>query len=761
MATGSGGSNPFTIFFESPGDAPSPKPPRGPGSGGVPPLSPSAYDSYPVQEVAYTEKPQPVADRTDPAGQPLEPSPFFSNVPPDPMRISQACVATRREEERERLPTRQGGDQAYDRYHGRYDFDEKEGWQSQKVSPKLAISVERLVAALARIREKTTNWFDIEPIDDTVLVYYSFVKTLMKHFLDHPEVDFDGIFRDAVKTGLLQQMMYVLVAWESEGHVDIEPAGDGLAGQFSAFSLPDDPLSEAVDQSDFGASSVAPVEDDSTPMLPGTKQPKLRVEVLNPDYVYKDSSGRNRYIIWELRYSKGEALREGKIRGWDVEALERALANPITSDDTTDTLAGFHESRDAAKQDKVPDYKAYAKCKVTNYFGDLYDPNTGDLLLEDHYFIMVNDKEIVYGPIPNPFWDGRCPVVDAPIIKVPFAAYGRSPIVWNLDMYDLWNEYLNLLVDYMQSVLLGMKEIDLDLVEDYDDNFRDGIFPGKMIPTSKGGQNVQAIMNVPFSDVPQGFWQHMQILQQELSDNVLLSDTIGGQTRTRGRITAMEFNRRAADAGSMIDFIFNGIEKKFMAPTLERIFYRFLQFMGKKQWAEWIETHKKVIQPKDPELMAQWEAVFEDMKSWTPQQRFKKLGGFFKFKVNTFSALGDNQMEIEKGTFFMQTASQIPGAAQYIRWDKLMRHIVRAFGWDPEEILSPEALPLPMAAAQIGNTQLMQQLMQQQGGDLEEGPSLGAPKSISTSPPFAPGSQGAPGPGSPPQTGATGPGVFG
>ena len=253
-------------------------------------------------------------------------------------------------------------------------------------------------------------------------------------------------------------------------------------------------------------------------------------------------------------------------RGWDVEALQRALANPVTTDDTTDTLAGFHEARDAAKQDKVPDYKAYSKVKITNFFGDLYDPNTGDKLLRNQYFIVANDTELVYGPVENPFWHGGSPIVEAPCIEIPFAAYGRSPVVWNLDMYDLWIEYLNLVVDFMQSTLLGMKEVDVSLLEDGVNELRSGFFPGKVIPVDTSMHpGATAVKNVPFSDVPQGFWQHLQILQKELSDNVMLSDSIGGADRTRGRITAMEFNRRATDAGAMIDFMFGTFEDNLLS----------------------------------------------------------------------------------------------------------------------------------------------------------------------------------------------------
>lgn len=710
----------YTFFLENPEDRPPREIPQGFMAGGPPP-------DMTLQDTAPLQEPQ------DQAQPPVEPNPFFTNVTPNPRQIVEACVATRREEEREKLPTRISADEAWDRYHGRYDFSDKEDWQSKKISPKLSISVERLVATLARLRETSSDWFTIEAVEERAAVYYNLVKHLMQFYLEHDEVNFDRIFRWSLKCGLLYQMAYVLVVGETDGEIDIEPAGVGVEG---AFSTPSSDGFANILALAGGSSDT--LQESGPPTLPNKSMWKPRLEVLNPDYVYLDSTGRDRYIIWELRYHKGEAKREGEIRGWDMEALERALANPVSVDDTADTLAGFHEARDAAKQDKVPDYKAYSKVKITNYFGDLYDPNTGDLLLENQYFIIANDKELVYGPVDNPFWDGYKPIVAAPIIEVPFAAYGRSPIVWNLDMFDLWNEYLNLLVDYMQSVLLGMKEVDIDLLEDEDDLLRSGIYPGKMVRTTKGGQpNVQAILNVPFSDVPQGFWQHMQILQKELSDNVLLSDTIGGQPRTRGRITALEFNRRAADAGAMIDYVFRSLEDNLLAPIIRLLFYRILQFMPQKMWADWVETHKNQIMPNDPQSQQIFKKLFDEIKSWSPQQRFRELGGYFKFKVRVFSALADRQMEIEKGALLLQTVSQIPVAAQFIRWPVLLRYIIRAYGWDPEEILSKEAIPLPPEMLSVRATPPQ--------SPIEPGKSMGAPTNISTSPPFAPSSPGVPG----------------
>lgn len=648
----------------------------------------------------------------------------------------------RRREERLRLTKRVRSDEAWDKYNGIYDFSEKEDWQSKKIVPKVFITVERLASVICRILEQSSDWFDIQALDERGQIYYNLVKRLIKFFLDHDSVNFNKIFRQSVKAGLLWQMMYIMVTWEQDGAIVLEE--DKLEDDNSP--IKDSPFLEVL------VGKPTPGDDlDSriagNVILPGKKMPRLRVQCLNPDYVYLDSSGRNRYKIWELKMTKGEALREAQVRGWDMEAVERALSKPTPAEDTTDVMVGFHETRDAQKQERVPDYKHFQTTKVSNFFGDFFDEDTGEIIAENAYFVVMNDTEIVYGPVDNPSWDMEDPIIAAPMIEVPFSAYGKSPLTENMDMFDLWNEFLNLMVDYFQAILFGMKEVDVDLLEDADEDLSSGFYPGKYIRTSKGGQATSpAITNVPFSDVPAGFWQFMQIFQKEVSDNTLLTDTMAGQPRTRGRVTAMEFNRRAAEAGTMIDFVFDSLQDNLLGPLIRKTFHCLLQNMPQKMWRAWVDTHRADITPTDPKLAEQWNNVFEDVKNWTAADRWKNLAGFFRFRVRVYSALGDRQMEIEKGTFMLQTVAQVPGAAGHLKYDKLLRYIVRAFGWDPEEIISAEMLPIPAAAATPGMEAAMPNLMSQfqgfpQGMPQPGGqgqPNLGAPQSISTSPPFAP-----------------------
>lgn len=713
---------PTTTFLQSPADFPSPEP-----------------GFWPVQ--TPIDGPQPAEDLFAQALQSGE-IPILRS---DPKWVTN-LVTLRRREDRERLRFREKADTAWDRYNNIYDFSDKEAWQSRKVPPKVYIAVERLAALIYGVLERSREFFDLETLDEASEVYFNLVKNLILWFLEHDTVNFKKEFRKALRSGLLWQQMYMLVCWEDGGEL-----------QLNGNALPDMPIASEADSVDpisdaFQVGLTSSTVSQDGIIMPSKHTPRLKMVVLNPDYVWLDHSGRNRYVIWDVHYTRGEARRQAEKSNWDMDAVERGLMKPMSATTTTDNVAPYQASRDAQKQERIPDFKTYQNAKVTYFFGDYFDETTGELLMENCYFVVLNDAELVVPPQKNPFWDGELPIVSAPITEVPFAAYGKSPIVQNLDMFDLYVDTLNLMADYIQAILLGMKEVDLDVIDDYDEDYRSGFFPGKVIKKRGGGNpQVQAVNHIPMSDLPPGVWQAWQVYQRETQDNVMITDAIGGQARTRGRVTAMEFNRRAADAGELINFVFFSLQDNFLQPAIRRAFHCILQYMPQKMWANWIENNKGRLAPGKPELVEKWKAAYEDMKTWTPEQRWHNLAGFFRNKVRCLSGLADKQMEIEKSTFFAQTASQIPGMAPHVNWIKLGKNICKAFEWDPEEMIMLEAQPLPRGAAQFVDPSAEgpeETAVTPPGPPIQPGGfNLGAPQSLSTSPPFAPG---AGGPGMPP-----------
>ena len=73
----------------------------------------------------------------------------------------------------------------------------------------------------------------------------------------------------------------------------------------------------------------------------------------------------------------------------------------------------------------------------------------------------------------------------------------------------------------------------------------------------------------------------------------------------------------------------------------------------------------------------------------------KFFGGNLNFNVQVFSQNFERQGQIEKVFFALKNLAAVPGAVQQMRLNRWLRKGTEAFGWDPEEMLNPEALSMP------------------------------------------------------------------
>jgi hypothetical protein len=628
---------------------------------------------------------------------------------------------------------------AWEIYNNDYDFSDKKDWQSQIRTTKFQSAVERIVATLVRMLEDSNSWFDISATNESSELYFNLVENLIRNFLDTKDLRFRKFAKDVVKALALNQHAFVSILPVNDGFKTVEAVAPSEESLFST-GIEDEEddipgLSGLIGRPQ--APEASDDEDVDTSVLPGKNTFRIDVDVLNTSYCMKDSRSRDLYIITEAYYTVGELKMEAEARGWDMAQVRSAILRGDPGQSRTGVDGISHAMEDEHRGNLSPDKTFGKEAKVTYFYGTLLDERTGDVVERDTFFITVNDVEIVYGPVPlaEVFWGGMIPVIESPFIDVPHAPYGRSPLVDNVSQFIAWNEFYNLMYDYYKQVILGVKEIDTSLIEDWEYDFRDGIWPGQVILTDKSmSPGAQAIQSVGFVDPPAQFHNFVQMFEKELQDSVLLSDTVSGASRSRGRITAMEFQRRAADAGSILESMFETLEERVFVQVIYQVFYRILQFLPQKDWEDFITTQSKALAPTDPEKKKQWDAIYEDLKTWTPKKRWGQLAGKFKFKVRIFSALGDKAADIEAVQLLIQAAANNPAAAQFLNYPRLLRILVRSYGMNPDEVILPEGIPLP--------DEMMPKEKAGQGQMPQAGQSMGAPVSLSTAPPGQPGTSG-------------------
>lgn len=621
---------------------------------------------------------------------------------PEDAVMVQAFVELRRYEEERKRPVEIKSRVAWEQYNGFYSNDAlKDPEQSQKVFPNHFMTTERFAAAILRLRQQDPNWFVAEALIPQQQVIINFVNRWVQYQCDHPLVGFNQFFSDLVHNGLLSSHMVAMVTHQTDG---IPVTSSEIGEQIDLNDT--DKLFQSLSELTEGGPKPST---DQPPFAANRMMPRLLLESLDPAHVWLDtSSKKGRYIIWETRMPVGQFLEEAKRRGWDMDACKRAALRKKPME--------VWNNRDDFQQGVNPDdMKNYHnEVVLTHIEGTFHDIRTGYIYFHNKYMIMANHAEIILKPVDIPFWDGERAIVDSPFVKVANAVYGKSPITENVDSFALRHDIMNLLVDFFKINLKPGFAVDHERIDKmFHPEGLDGIWPGKLVYTQNNGAptNQPVVTTLGTTDLPTGFWQFMQFYQTTYAENTGMSQELMGLNRTRGRITKGEFDARSAEGSALLVEFFQGIEERLLQPIIFRMFTRTLQYTPQRMWAAWIISNMEKILPpipKDPQqaqqaapLRKQWEDVLRDVATWPPRKRFDKLGGFFRFKVKVFSSLLERQGMIEQATYFLQTAGRIPGALQYIKIPKLLEKIAVGFGWDPEEILNLEALPVPKEDSEL------------------------------------------------------------
>lgn len=606
------------------------------------------------------------------------------------------------DEDQKRAPMREKSRVAWEYYHNYYAADDlKDDWQSKKKFPLMAMTVERIVAAISRLRENNPKWFEIDSIIPNMQIYSNLSRNLLDHWLSHDSVKFSSKFKELIKSGLLNTQMAVQVVFETNGEPLISPSQSLEAAGKAFFDYAD--LAQFVDN---------PGASDDFPFIPNPNMPKLRIEVIDPIDLLVDSSGSNEWKMWRTYHTAGQLLDFVDSRGYDHEACKRAiLAGPsememhrAESNQRKGKAAGKYHGRNAGQ------------VVLTHFEGTLTDPKDGLRVFRNKYMVVANG-EVVLKPQPIRFWDGEGSIVAANFQSIPHSTSGKSIMTDSLDAFQSRHDLTNLLLDFFNLTLMGVHEMDTDLL-DKEEEPPTSLFPSMLVRTKKRGQSQSAIQPIAMADLPQGFWQFMQFFQQQFSEYTGMTQELMGMPRTRGRITGMEYQARTSESGGLMAHFFEDIESNFLAPMLRLAFLRILQDTPDKMWEAWVLSNKAAILPKsktDPKLLEQWSKALDECAKWTAKERFIRLGSYFRFRVRIFSSQMERQAEIEQMIYFLQNLAKVPSALQLLRMEKFIPELASRFGLDPEQMLRLEAVPTPPGEAELAASQLST-------GDIEDVP---------------------------------------
>lgn len=605
-------------------------------------------------------------------------------------KIVDAIMETHQHEKSVRNPHDSIWDRVWERVNNRWDFSRKQKWQSQRGLPEMLTSALRLTWEITKpLEEAGSNWFRIESDDSTYGILAEDVSLLLKSYL-HPgddsgyeeeAGDFHTAFYSTVMGGLIMENCCLLVVPEEDGYADMQPSPEAAPTEEGG-SPADVPL---IPQFGFGSMNPAPPPE-PMPVLQEKRGFRLRFEAFNPRYVWKDSTGRKRYVQWTQTMTADEFRLEAEQRGWmNVEEAIQSAA-PVQErlrDESRDKNQGSGEGR----RDTII---------LTHHLGMLFDTN-GRFVVdkEQNYYILANEEILVWGPDPNPLWHRRIPMVIAGLVKLPFTTYNTSFLGIALDPIEQFVETMNSATDYMQQALNPPTVIDEEQLSPRRGNqFAGGIFPGKMIYAEKGGKAFPVVSREATPDPGSGVWNMIGLYEKYKTAYVGIGDT-GSAPRTRNRISAQEFSERQAMSAGILRQVFKNLRRGLLQPALRLAYLTVLQKCPDAKWKEFWESRLAILQKGGDQAAPQGDnpmvSLYQQVMNWTPAERFTKLGKAFSFSVQVYDAIENKREKLEKLNMLATGAQSVPVLGSRIKWHKVAEDWCEALDLDRSQYLWPNA----------------------------------------------------------------------
>lgn len=570
---------------------------------------------------------------------------------------------------------------AWHLYHMTYETN-KDADQSDKRYPAAMMYVERIVSQFMRMIDQSPNWFRPVALIPQQQAMYNLVKRLINCITDRKDgnnLEFWAVIEEAFKSGVMTgQMITQIVPMDQGAKLPSKEAADD--DFFSSLSLLN--------------TFIEPEPGSTKPVIPNPLMPRLSISNLPAENFLMDSSGSNRYRMWTQLVPVATVFQEAEARGYDLEALRRAKKKRASG--ISDSNKYTQHTREGLGVDTAP---PEGFMRLHFFEGTLPDPIRGPLLFTNKFMVMANGCEIILKPTEIPFWDGCPSTVFGKFIAPPHAVYGKGLLSENADSIDVKNNVINQLLDWVRAVLCPGYEEDQDKLDDEELRNPRGMFPGRIVRT-RDTNGAPVYRPISPGELPQSFWNVFQVIDSYAQSADGTNGQMAGGTRTRGRITADEFQTRQAESGNLFWGIFQNLER-FLSEILRLYFVRTLQYIPDQVWKDWVTIESKALIPEDvpPEVRSRWEQVYQTVAEWDAVTRYRLLGGYFSFSIRVFSALAERQAEIEKITFTMRSLAQVPGAIQLMNMRSMIVKLAEAFGWDPEEVLRLGALPVPDVGA--------------------------------------------------------------
>lgn len=554
-----------------------------------------------------------------------------------------------------------------DMYHFRQDFSHKTKGQSREFLGKQTLAVEQISSFFVQGLTDIGEFFSVEAKPGIIdpVIRPEEVRKITQHYAD--KEDLITLSGDAVKTALLQSIMVFKV----HGRMEEVPG--------------------------FEIEQKIPIIGKKELKRRTKSKWTLAIDLIEPDNYFFDPDYRGR----------GHRKRYELIRSYMdfADLLELAKADPSIDTAAVKQLQGTMQedtdreitrSRETGQSQTQVNFRK--KIKIVEGWGDVIDPNTGEITHKNVTWMVANDHVLIKKPVANPFWHKRSPIVVTALQRVPFSATHRAimdaPSVHNHAL----NEMYNLILDAGMMATHGIKQLRSDWVEN-EHEYSNGIPPGATLKVASSAPVGQKVLErVDTASMSKESIDVFNLLTSEFNQSAFTNDLRLGQLPPR-TVKATEVQESTRTINSVFNSMVKMVENSGLEKVLELGYLNTIQFAS-----DWDTEEIKA-------LIGDERALF--ISNLTPQERFAASAQGFKFKVFGISRTLAKQQDFRKLTALMQTIATNPLFLQsFMRkysFEKMLNQIMRALdinvdqlAMDEQELARVEAAMAEQRAAEQG-----------------------------------------------------------
>lgn len=561
-----------------------------------------------------------------------------------------SCRDEAEEAKRERMDKNENN---YDMFHLRHDFSHKEEGQSTEVLSKQAMAVEQIKSFFQQALADLGDWWSAESCygeGDQMIIRPEEVTKLTNWMLE--QTNYFSHVGNSIETALLSSLVI------SKTGGCLKPKPKFVARKKGRGKN----LKRWIERID-------------------DKTWQLDYKIVRAENYYPDPSGKG---LYEIEDAWPDFYEIKNLSEYD-EDFDAALIEGLSRSDMTDIEENYKKARETGQNTTSAGHRP--KPKVTEFWGSILHPTSGELVYENVQAMIVNDTHLILKPRPNPNWNQKSPYTVSPLLEVANSVWHKAlmdaPTMHNRALIEMYN----LIVD------AAMKEVHAisQLRKDWLDNpaqVANGIKPGAAILTNSlcppGGKVMEPLTQVT---IPSEAFNVFNIVSQEFNASALTNDFRAGVMSFRA-VKATE----VAEASQSITSIFQGMAKNYEG----RQSVKELE----KAWETTCQNWDQI----DPEVFITLfgKARGRELAQFAPEEIFANTVNGFRFRVFGVTQTLAKAQDFQKLTTLLQTIASSPVLmeeyAKKYSLGKTLGEIMTALNIDKYKLEIPKAEQMTMEA---------------------------------------------------------------